>query len=177
MRSRRASRYSVAWLNSYNFKGDYRECQQVKFEFEFFTRVTRTHVQWTLDFGLGLTRLARLSCTSFWRQFSGVTGCRARDLESLRMAASERMSEYELARQERIKENQKMLEELFPEGTTDLIPPKPKRRHTDANSLGSGSDCVSETSHSDEEGCLLTTKAKHRNQLRCWLNKISMHQM
>lgn len=73
MRSRRASRYSVAWLNSYNFKGDYRECQQVKFEFEFFTRVTRTHVQWTLDFGLGrLTRLARLSCTSFWRQFSGV---------------------------------------------------------------------------------------------------------
>ena len=30
---------------------------------------------------------------------------------------SEKMSEYELARLERIKENRKMLEELFPDGT------------------------------------------------------------
>ncbi len=82
------------------------------------------------------------------------------------MAKSTRMSDYELTRLERIKENQKMLEELFPEGVTSLapkrIPPSrpsstKKRRVTDTNSLGteSGSDCASERSHSDveEEGC------------------------
>lgn len=36
-------------------------------------------------------------------------------------ADSEKMSEYELARLERIKENRKMLEELFPDGT-GLLP-------------------------------------------------------
>ena len=71
------------------------------------------------------------------------------------MAQSNKLSQYELERQERMKENQKMLEELFPDGT-DIVPPKgrraPKRRRVtaDANSLGTGSG--SEASNSGEEG-------------------------
>lgn len=72
------------------------------------------------------------------------------------MADTKTMSEYERIRQERIKENQKMLEELFPEGT-DIIRPKARARPTvkrrrlaDANSLGTESRSGSEVS--DGEG-------------------------
>ena len=46
------------------------------------------------------------------------------------MAKAKGLSEYELARLERIKENQQMLEELFPEGTSlnCLIRTKPAPR-------------------------------------------------
>lgn len=85
------------------------------------------------------------------------------------MAQSKGMSEYELARQERIKENQKMLEELFPEGT-DIIKqsvgsrPVKRRRLTDANSLGTGSG--SEASYSGDEGSSSALKAKRSYQIR-----------
>ena len=77
------------------------------------------------------------------------------------MSESTGLSEYELARQERIKENQKMLEELFPEGT-DIVKPKgvprpvKRRRLTDANSQGTGSG--SEASNSDDERSSLKAK-------------------
>ena len=77
------------------------------------------------------------------------------------MAKSNGVSEYELARLERIKENEKMLEELFPEGTDILTPRRSYRGsrklrvQTDANSqgTGSGSDSIS-----DEEGSLQVKK-------------------
>lgn len=69
------------------------------------------------------------------------------------------MSEYELDRLERIKENKKMLEELFPEGTD--IMSKKRRHQVDGNSLGTGSG--SEASYnSEEEG----SKAKRVYQRR-----------
>ena len=54
------------------------------------------------------------------------------------------LSDYELARLERIKENRKMLEELFPEGTSLFIPGSPQSRGQrrrgvrEENSRGSG---------------------------------------
>ena len=89
------------------------------------------------------------------------------------MSNSKAMSEYELNRLERIKENQKMLEELFPEGTNVLTPEvispysgRSKRRCTDTNSRGtaSGSDGVSEPSNSDEDGT--PSKRKQRYSVR-----------
>lgn len=55
-------------------------------------------------------------------------------------AKSNSLSEYELARLERIKENQQMLEELFPEGTSVLksYPGRRRKRSDDDNSRGSG---------------------------------------
>lgn len=63
------------------------------------------------------------------------------------------MSEYEIARLERIKENEKMLEQLFPEGT-DVLTPKTlyrtrkRRRQTTGTST---SDYSSEQSYSDDD--------------------------
>ncbi len=56
------------------------------------------------------------------------------------------LSEYELARLERIKENQQMLEELFPEGTSLSVgrkarsskPVRPRKRSDDDDSRESG---------------------------------------
>ena len=83
------------------------------------------------------------------------------------MSKSAALSEYELARQERIKENQKMLEELFPEGTEIIVPKarppqlKRRRRTADISSLGtaSSSGSVSENS-ADEEDTLCPRKRK-----------------
>ena len=72
------------------------------------------------------------------------------------------MSEYELDRLERIKENQKMLDELFPHGT-DLKLPKTvrkRRRQTDTNSLGTGSGTSG--SGSEEENSDLSTPTPKR---------------
>ena len=76
--------------------------------------------------------------------------------------ATSRMSVYELERLERIKENEKMLEELFPKGTQGIFEetkkPIKKRRQTDRNcrvtGSGTSSDCLSNPSHSDEETSL-----------------------
>ena len=46
----------------------------------------------------------------------------------LGMADKSDMCEYELKRLERIKANRKMLEDLFPEGTTINMPRPPKKR-------------------------------------------------
>ena len=53
---------------------------------------------------------------------------------------SNSLSEYELARLERIKENQQMLEELFPEGTSVVksYPGRRRKRSDDDNSRCSG---------------------------------------
>ena len=85
------------------------------------------------------------------------------------------LSDYELARQERIKENQKVLEELFPEGT-EIVVPKParppqlkrRRRTADINSLGtgSGSGSASENSGGEEEGETPCRKAKNGYRIR-----------
>lgn len=83
------------------------------------------------------------------------------------MAQTGGLSEYEIARQERIKENQKMLEELFPEGT-DIIPPKgrsravKRKRLADTNSLGTESG--SEASNSADESS--APKVKHTYQIK-----------
>ena len=78
-------------------------------------------------------------------------------------------SEYELDRLERIKENQKMLEELFPDGPPDLIVPKSRKRRVqaDVNSLGTGSRSGSEAS--DEEGSYGPSKPKRVYQKRYYL--------
>ncbi len=94
------------------------------------------------------------------------------------MAKSTVLSEYELARLERIEENQKVLEELFPEGTQITVPkarPTPlkrRRRTTDVNSLGTGSGSVSENSGDEQENpCPRAKRAKNGYHIRfvCWL--------
>ena len=59
--------------------------------------------------------------------------------------ATKEMSAYERDRLERIKENQKMLEELFPDGTPDIVltGSRTRKRRTQADSqggTGSGSE-------------------------------------
>lgn len=76
------------------------------------------------------------------------------------------MSAYELDRLERIKENQKMLEELFPEGTPDIVlsVPRTRKRRPQGDSVG-GTGSGSEASYnSDEEG---GPKPKRIYQQRC----------
>lgn len=63
-----------------------------------------------------------------------------------------KMSEYELDRLERIKENEKMLLELFPEGTPDVVTrsrARKRKTQSDMNSLG-GTGSGSEASSDDE---------------------------
>lgn len=74
------------------------------------------------------------------------------------------MSEYELDRLERIKENEKMLNELFPKGTS-LKQPKTvkRRRQTDTNSLGTGSG-TSGSGSEEENSELGTSKPKRTFQ-------------
>lgn len=102
--------------------------------------------------------------------------CRAK-LPSSTMSKSSKssaLSDYELARQERIKENQKMLEELFPEGTEIIVPkasrPPPlkrRRRAADVSSLGTGSGSASVSENSgDEEGEPPCSRAKNGYRIR-----------
>ena len=76
-------------------------------------------------------------------------GAQAAQLEKMAL----KMSAYELDRLERIKENQKMLEELFPEGTPDVVKSVPrtrKRRALQGDSLG-GTGSGSEASYNSDE--------------------------
>ena len=84
------------------------------------------------------------------------------------MTSRKSMSDYELKRLKRIEENQKMLEELFPEGTPDLMLPSSGSKATrkrrvqplDANSLGTGSG----SDASDEEGSTPKAKRAYRER-------------
>ncbi len=76
------------------------------------------------------------------------------------------VSAYELDRLERIKENQKMLEELFPQGTDHLTVSKnaSSRKRRSRNSLGAGlgSECASEESYNSDEEALPKVKQHKR---------------
>ena len=67
------------------------------------------------------------------------------------------LSNYEKERLERIKENEKMLEQLFPDGADAVYSamkkkrPMKQRRTLDGNSRGSGSGASSDGSDSDQE--------------------------
>lgn len=82
----------------------------------------------------------------------------------MEVAVETGLSEYELARLERIKENQKMLEELFPEGTGLFIPGSPqsrgqrKRVVRGGNSRGSGDSTPEEGGTPTKKGYRYTAR-------------------
>lgn len=81
------------------------------------------------------------------------------------MALNTKMSEYELDRLERIKENQKMLLELFPEGTPDMVVrsrTRKRRTQGDMNSLGGTGSGSEASSNEHEEGYKLKRVNQHR---------------
>ena len=70
-------------------------------------------------------RMRTVVSPAFWRVFGAQTQSH---VAKIKMAEGGELCDYELQRLERIKENRKMLEELFPDGTSMYMPRPIKKR-------------------------------------------------
>ena len=70
-------------------------------------------------------RMRTVFSPAFWRVFGAQTQSH---VAKIKMAEGGELCDYELQRLERIKENRKMLEELFPDGTSMYMPRPIKKR-------------------------------------------------
>ena len=83
------------------------------------------------------------------------------------MAEGAELCDYELQRLERIKANRKMLEELFPDGTSVYMPrPIKKRKSTGRRVSSNGSQCGSGSGESTPEEGTTPQKMTSRYSVR-----------